>query len=75
MEGPTVQPAPLWAPAGGTVSCKLLLNTEGRVAELETGTQLCENVPWDKFCYKPTLKGGHPVRVATQVEVRFEARK
>lgn len=75
MEGPTVQPAPLWAPAGGTVSCKLLLNTEGRVADFETGTQLCEAVPWDKFFYKPTLKRGRPVRVATQVEVRFEPRK
>lgn len=36
---------------------------------------LCESVPWFQFRYKPTVKGGHPVKVETEVEVRFEARK
>jgi hypothetical protein len=74
-EGPTVQPAPLWEPAGETVSCKVVINPEGKISELETGVQLCEAVPWDQFRYQPTVKGGHPVSVKTQVEVRFEARK
>ena len=75
IEGPTVQTAPLWAPAGGTVRCKLVIDTEGRVSELATGTQLCEAVPWSQFRYKPTLKGGRTVHVVTEVEVRFEPRK
>lgn len=75
IEGPVVQTAPLWAPAGGKAVCKLLIDTEGKIADLETGKQLCENVPWDKFCYKPTLQRGRPVKVRTEVEVTFEARK
>jgi hypothetical protein len=75
IEGPAVQTAPLWAPAGGTAVCKLLIDTEGKIADLETGKQLCESVPWDQFRYKPTLQRGRPVKVRTEVEVRFEPRK
>jgi hypothetical protein len=75
IEGPTVLPAPLWAPAGETVRCKLIIDKEGKIADLETGAQLCESVPWDQFRYKPTIKGGHPIGVETEVEVRFDARK
>ena len=75
IEGPTVQAAPLWAPEGGTVRCKLVIDKEGKISELETGAQLCESVPWSQFRYKPTVKGGHPVEVVTEVEVRFEPRK
>ncbi len=74
IESLAVLPAPLWEPAGGTVSCPLIIDQEGKVAELETGKQLCEAVPWSKFRYKPTLRGGRPVRVSTEVEVRFEPR-
>jgi hypothetical protein len=75
IEGPTVQTAPLWAPAGGTVQCKLVIGEEGKISELETGVQLCESVPWSQFRYKPTVRGGHPVKVETEVEVRFDPRK
>jgi len=75
IDGPAVQLAPLWAPAGGTVRCKLVIDREGKISELETGTQLCEGAAWSQFRYKPTLRGGHPVKVATEVEVRFEPRK
>lgn len=75
VEGPTVQTAPLWAPAGGTARCKLIIDEKGKVAELETGAQLCEAVPWSDFRYQPRLQRGKPVRVKTEVEVRFEARK
>ena len=75
IEGPTVQPAPLWEPAGGTVRCKVVINPEGKIAELETGVQLCETVPWSQFRYQPPVKGGHPVKVKTEVEERFEPRK
>ena len=74
-EGPTTLTAPLWQPAGGTVSCKLLIGKDGKISELETGAQLCESVPWEKFRYKPTAKAGHPVEVLTEVEVRFEPLK
>jgi hypothetical protein len=74
IEGPTVQTAPLWSPAGGTVRCKLVIDTDGKIAELETGSQLCEAVPWSQFRYKPTVQRGHPVQVETEVEVRFEPR-
>ncbi|MGD0776298.1 MAG: hypothetical protein ABSC05_26060, partial [Candidatus Solibacter sp.] len=73
--GPTVQPAPLWEPAGRTVRCKVVIGAEGKISELETGVQLCESVPWSQFSYRPTVQGGHPVRVETEVEVRFEPRK
>ena len=75
IEGSPVQPAPLWEPAGGTVQCKVIINPEGKISELETGTQLCEAVPWSQFRYQPPVQGGHPVKVRTEVEVRFEARK
>ena len=75
MEGSPVQPAPLWEPAGGTVSCKVIINPEGKISELETGTQLCEAVPWSQFRYQPPVQGGRPVKVRTEVEVRYEPRK
>ena len=75
VESPASLPAPLWAPAGGPVSCKLVIDKDGKVMDLETGAQLCESVPWGEFRYKPTLKAGKPVRVETEVEVRFEPRK
>jgi hypothetical protein len=74
-EGPSVLPAPLWEPAGGTARCKVVIDEEGKIAELNSGAQLCETVPWIQFRYQPTLKGGHPVRVNTEVEVRFDPRK
>lgn len=75
VEGPTTLTAPLWEPAGGPARCKVVIDEQGKIAELDSGSQLCETVPWDKFRYKPTLKGGHPVRVNTEVEVRFDPRK
>ena len=75
IEGSPVQPAPLWEPEGGTVRCKVVIDPEGKISELESTAQLCETVPWSKFSYKPTVQGGHPVKVSTEVEVRFEARK
>jgi hypothetical protein len=75
IEGPTVLTAPLWDPAGETVRCKLIINAEGKIAALETGIQLCESVPWSQFRYQPPMKGGHPVKVHTEVEVRFEPRQ
>ncbi|MGA3201134.1 MAG: hypothetical protein ABSF12_01430 [Bryobacteraceae bacterium] len=75
VEGPTVLAAPLWEPAGGTARCKVVVDEEGKIAELNSGSQLCETVPWSEFRYKPTLKDGHPIRVKTEVEVRFDPRK
>jgi hypothetical protein len=75
IEGPTVQPAPLWEPAGGTVRCKVIIGKEGKISELETGAQLCEAWPWSQFRYQPPVQGGHPVKVKTEVEVRYEPRK
>ena len=75
IEGPTVQTAPLWEPAGGTVSCKVVIGPEGKISDLETGVQLCEAVPWSQFRYQPPVQGGHPVKVRTEVEMRFEPRK
>ena len=75
IEGSPVQPAPLWEPEGGTVRCKVIIDPEGKISELESTAQLCEAVPWSKFRYQPTVQGGHPVKVSTEVEVRFEARK
>ena len=63
IEGPTVQTAPLWEPAGGTVHCKVVIGPEGKISELETGVQLCEAVPWSQFRYQPPVQGGHPVKV------------
>jgi len=75
IEGPTVQTAPLWEPAGGTVHCKVVIDPEGKISELETGVQLCETAPWSQFRYQPPVQGGHPVKVSTEVEVSFEPRK
>ena len=75
IEGPTVLPAPLWEPSGGTARCKIVIDEDGKIAELNSGAQLCETVPWSQFRYKPTLKAGHPVRVDTEVVVRFDPRK
>jgi hypothetical protein len=75
VAGPTVLPAPLWEPTGGTARCKVVIDEEGKIAELDSGTQLCETVPWVQFSYQPTVKGGHPARVNTEVEVRFDPRK
>ena len=75
VEGPTVLPAPLWEPAGGTARCKVVVGGEGKIVQLDSGAQLCETVPWSQFRYKPTVKGGHPVSVNTEVEVRFDPRK
>jgi hypothetical protein len=75
IESPAAQTAPLWEPAGGTVRCKVAINPEGKVSELDTGIQLCEAVQWSQFRYKPTIQRGHAVRVKTEVEVRFEPRK
>ncbi len=74
-EGSTVLTAPLWEPGGGTARCKVVIDEEGKIAELNSGSQLCETVPWSQFRYKPTLKSGHPVRVNTEIEVRFDPRK
>jgi hypothetical protein len=75
VEGPTTLPAPLWEPAGGTARCKVLIDEEGKIAELNSGAQLCETIPWAQFRYHPTLASGHPVRVNTEVEVHFDPRK
>jgi len=75
LEGPTFQTAPLWEPEGGTVRCKVVIGTNGKIAELATGMQLCEAVPWSQFRYQPPLRAGHPVRIRTEVEVCFEPRK
>jgi hypothetical protein len=75
IAGSPVQPAPLFEPAGGTARCKVIIDTEGKVSELATGAQLCEAVKWSEFRYKPTLQGGRPARVETEVEVKFEPRK
>jgi len=75
IAGPATQPAPFWAPEGGTAKCKVIVNEKGSVAELETGAQLCEAVPWGEFKYPPPAQGGKPVRVKTVVTVQFEPRK
>ena len=73
--GPTVLTAPLWEPSGGTVRCKVVIDEDGKIAELDSGSQLCETVPWSQFRYQPTVKGGHPASVETEVEIRFDPRK
>jgi len=75
VAGPSVLPAPLWEPTGGTAHCKVIIDEEGKIAELDSGAELCESVPWSQFRYQPTVKGGHPARVDTEVEVRFDPRK
>ena len=66
--------APLWEPAGGTVQCSVVIDTDGKISELGTGMQLCEAVPWSQFRYRPLVQKGRPVKVKTEVEVRFKAR-
>ncbi len=73
--GPTALPAPLWEPTGGTVHCKVIIDEQGKISQLNSGSELCESVPWGQFRYQPSVKGGHPVRVNTEVEVRFDPRK
>jgi len=75
VKGPTVLTAPLWDPTGGTARCKVVIDEKGKIAELNSGAQLCETVPWSQFSYQPMMKGGHPVKVDTEVEVRFDPRK
>jgi len=75
IESAPAQTAPLWEPAGGTVLCGVIVDRDGTISQLTTGKQLCEAVPWSKFRYKPTVQGGKPVKVKTEVEVRFEPRK
>jgi hypothetical protein len=75
IEGKTTQTAPLWEPAGGTVRCKVVIDPDGKISELETGEQLCESVQWSEFKYQPPVQNGHAARVKTEVEVRFEPRK
>lgn len=75
VEGSTTLTAPLWEPTGGTARCKVAIDEEGKIAALDSGSQLCETVPWSQFRYKPTLKGGRPIGVNTEVEVRFDPRK
>jgi hypothetical protein len=75
IEGPSVLTAPLWEPAGGTARCKVVIDEEGKIAELDSGAQLCETVPWSQFRYKPATKAGKSVKVNTEVEVRFDPRK
>ncbi len=75
VDGPSAVPAPLWEPTGGTVHCKVVIDEAGKIAELNSGAQLCETVPWAQYRYKPTLSGGKPARVSTEAEVRFDARK
>ena len=75
IEGPAVQKAPLWEPEGGTASCKVLINSKGRIARLDTGAQLCETVDWSKFRFQPPTQAGKPVQVKTEVEVRFDPRQ
>jgi hypothetical protein len=70
LDGPTNLPAPLWEPTGGTVHCKVMIDVEGKIGELHSGSQLCESVPWSQFHYKAS-----PKRINTEVEVRFEPRK
>lgn len=75
VEGATTLPAPLWEPKGGTQRCKVIIGTDGKVDELETGAQLCESVDWGKFKYQPTTKAGKAAKVSTEVEITFEPRK
>jgi len=73
--GQLVQTAPLWDPKGGTAQCKVVIDTDGKISELETGMQLCESVEWSEFRFQPLVQAGHPVKVETEVEIRFEPRK
>jgi hypothetical protein len=75
VQGATTMNAPLWEPAGGTAKCKVVIDEQGKIEKLDSGSQLCESVQWSEFRYKPTVKGGHPIRVASEVVVKFDPRK
>jgi hypothetical protein len=75
IDGPTTQTSPMWDPSGQNVSCKVVIGPDGKIADLATGMQLCESVDWTKFSFKPTLQGGHPVKVRTEVAIRFDPKK
>ena len=75
VESAPVQAAPLWDSKADTVTCKVIIGTDGKVVELVTGKQLCEYVNWARYRYQPPVANGHPVKVNTEVEVHFEPRK
>jgi len=75
VNGQLTQTAPLWDPKGGTAQCKVVIDTDGTISDLETGMQLCESVEWSEFHFQPPVQAGHPVKVETEVELRFEPRK
>jgi hypothetical protein len=49
IAGLTVLTAPLWEPGGGTVRCQVMIDTEGKIAELGTGMQLSKVSPGLSF--------------------------
>ena len=53
----------------------MLIDQDGTISELRTGAQLCETVLWSEFRFQPPVLRGKPVKVSTDVEVRFEPRK
>ncbi len=75
IESAPAQTAPLWEPAGGTIVCGIIVGRDGTISQLATGKQLCEAVPWSQYRYTPTVQNGKPVKVRTEVEVRFEPRQ
>jgi hypothetical protein len=75
IESAPVETAPLFQPAGGKETCKVYINDQGKVSELLSGRPLCEAVDWSKYSWKPTLQGGKPVWVNSEVEVTFSPRK
>lgn len=75
IEGPAALAAPLWEPTGGSVNCKVVIGRDGKIAELGTGTQLCEMVPWTQYRFQPPMKAGKPVKVKTEVAVLFNPLK
>jgi hypothetical protein len=72
---PPVQTAPLWDPKAEAIACKVIIGPDGNIGELLTGKQLCEFVDWSKYNYQPPTKAGHPVKVCTEVEVKFKPRE
>lgn len=71
-EGSLEQPAPLWAPDGGTAKCKIVIGKDGKVAELNSGNPMCEGMNWAQLSFTPAAKPG---KIATEVEVKFVAKK
>ena len=72
VESPKSIKAPLWEPKATIVTCKVIIGKDGKVEELESGTQLCEGAPWNEFKYQPPTQGGKPVKIKTEVELKFE---